>query len=571
MAQVVAHDPDSLRGSPLGRLDLLCMASGLLFSLLISYVFSHKRIFWEDELLGWLLLRDPSWRHMVAAWRTGADGGGFGFYLLGRLWLKLFGPSEISLRMYSAAALGLAFVVLWATLRHFYKLRVVFFALFNTWFFSTYIVVHMAEGRYYGLMVLSTALVTWLAMVPTRKLGRTALYLYPLTFVLHALLTTSHQLGIVFSAFLLTCTAILDRMQGRFRPALYASGVAAWLLLLPEREAIAATARVGKPHFWTTAPSFSNFVGAYTGFSAEIAIVLLLLASLTFMSLRRALLVGGIAPRQVLAKAYRARRPVWVVTAAFLLIPVAYLVEGKFGTWLFVNRYLLPVAICQVFLTAEMIELIDWPHLIPLRWQRQPRAMPIAVACFILVMLVWVFVRLKRFVIPPDNYTDALTAILPKGVPVVCEDAWTFAELIARQHNSGVDYTYLLDWPYALDPTAPLLEVTQYHLMQNWKNVGYFSGSIQYRNEFLRNHKDFLVVRAQPDPLPPNSPIVGNPLIDRFAHTPGYQVARFADLHRYYFRDVVDLVCEGGCASSPIAPPAHPLQSFMPDVPKNRR
>ncbi len=558
-----AHSNNStLRASPLNRVDLLCMLSGLLFSLLISFVFSRHRIFWEDELLGWLLLRDPSWRHMVAAWRMGADGGGFGFYLLGRVWFFLFGPSEISLRMYSAAALGMAFVVLWATLRHFYDLRVVFLALFNTWFFSTYTVVHMAEGRYYGLMVFSTALVTWLALVPTRRPGRTAAYLYPLTFLFHALLTTSHQLGVVFSASLLACTALLDRMEQRFRPGLYATGIAAWMLLWPEREAIAATARVGKPHFWTTAPSVSNFVGAYTGFSAEVACVLLALGVLVALTLRR----GAPGYRDRLRSAYRARRPVWVVTAIFLLIPFAYLVEGKIGTWLFVNRYLLPLAICQVLLTAEMIAVIEWRAYVPGSVWRNPRALPVALTCFCVLMVLWVFVRLRTFVIPPENYTDALTAMLPRGVPVVCEDAWTFSELIARQHTSGVAYTFLLDWPYAISPQAPLLEVTQFHLMQNWKAVGYFGGSIRYRDEFLQQHKSFFVVRAEPEPLPAQPVIAGNPLIDRFAATPGYEVRPYGKLHRRYFQDVVDFVCVGHCPAGSTPQAGTPVQRWMPGV-----
>ena len=133
-----------------------------------------------------------------------------------------------------------------------------------------------------------------------------------------------------------------------------------------------------------------------------------------------------------------------------------------------------------------------------------------------------------------------------------------------------MEYTYLLDWPYAVDPSAPLLEVTQFHLMQNWKNVGYFSGSIQYQDQFLLRHKSFLVVRAQPEPLPAAAIPSGNPLIDRFKHTPGYEVVPYGNLHRYYFRDVVDLVCEGSCTDSNVPQPAAPIDSWMPGVSKEQ-
>ncbi len=545
--------------SLLSPIDWMCMALGLLLSLVISYVFSHKRIFWEDEMLGWMLLRDPSWHHMVAAWKLGADGGGFGYYFTGRLWFHVFGSSEVSLRMYSAACLGLAFVVLWRIARGFYPIWVVFFALFNTWFCSTYLVVHMAEGRYYGLLTLSATLVTWLTMVATRKPRRTAAYLYPLTFLLHAFLTSSHQLGIVYSAFLLGSMVVLDRSEGRTRLGLYACASAAWLLLIPEREAIANSARVGTPHFWTVPPTFMNLVGAYTGFSAEVAIVLLLLAIALVISLRR----SPRGWRETLTCAYRARRPVWVVALTFLLIPVAYLVEGIFGTWLFVNRYLLPVTIAQVFLTAEAVCLIDWSIFVPSPLRRRAWTRPIAVVCFSLLLLSWVFGHLRRFVIPPsDNYTDVLTAMLPKGLPVVCEDAWTFAELIGRQHDSGVDYVYLLDWPYAIDPKAPRLEVTQYHLMENWRKAGYFSKSIKYRDPFLSANKEFLVINGAVDPMPTGAPRTGNPLIERFARTPGYEVRRYAVLHRDQYRDTVYLVCRMSCDDRPEL--ADPIERSFP-------
>lgn len=104
---------------------------------------------------------------------------------------------------------------------------------------------------------------------------------------------------------------------------------------------------------------------------------------------------------------------------------------------------------------------------------------------FAAFLLLWVFAHVRMFVIPPKNYTDELTALLPKGIPVICEDAWTFSELIGRQHGSGVRYTYMLDWPQSVSRKAPLLEVTQYHLMENWRKVGYFGGSIVDRDTFF--------------------------------------------------------------------------------------
>ncbi len=549
--------------SKLSRVDLLGMAAGLGFSLSLSYLFARGRIFWEDELLGWMLLRDPSWHHMVSAWKMGADGGGFGFYLTGRGWFALFGPSEISLRMYSAASLGLAFVVVWLTARHFYSIRTVAFALFNTWFFSPPIVIHMAEGRFYGLLVLSTSLVVWLTAVLSRRPGRTAIYLYPLTFLFHAMLTTSHLLGIVYSCSLLAAMIVLDRGSRRIRPALYACAAASWLLLVPERAAIIASAQVGKPHFWTTPPTLIRFVGAYTAFSAEVAGVLTLLAVGLILTLRHR--PEGV--RIILRSAFHERRPVWVVTFGLLLIPVAYLVEGWFGPSLFVNRYLLPVTLAQVLLTAEAVKLIDWHYLVPNTLRRRPWIFHVATACFLIALLGWIFGHVRLMVIPPKNYADGLTAILPKGIPVVCEDAWTFSELLAREHDSGVEYTYLLDWPWSVSPKASLLEVTQFHLMENWRKVGYFSGSIAYRDAFLRANSRFLVIRTQPNPLPPGPLEHGNPLADRFARMPGYEIKLLTPFRRDHADELIWLVCHDQCRpeSSLPKPPEVNIQPWEPE------
>ena len=531
---------------PLGRLDLLLIATGFLFSLLVALVFGYRRIFWEDEMLGWMLLRDPSWHHMVTAWRLGADGGGFAFYLTGRAWLSLFGPGEIAFRMYSAACFGLAFAVVWVIARRYYSLRVVAFSLFNVFFFSPPLVLHMAEGRFYGLLTLSVALAIAVAIYlvdhPGTLTGLAALA----TFAAHALVTTSHLLGVVYSCFLLAAQLAIDRKAGRTRPLVYLAGMASWLLLLPERTAIAASARVGKPFFWTTPPTFRRFVGVYSAFSAEIACVLFVLALLLVLTTLR--------ERQNRARtlriAYQARWPVWIVTLALLLVPLAFLVECAFGPSLFINRYLIPVSIAQVFLTAEAISLIDWrsPRLQRLRQRiARPRAALIGWCAFATALLLWDFAHLRRFTLGQPDYTASLTALLPPGVPVICEDAWTFTEVIGRQHASPVQYVYMLDWPQSLDPSAPRLEVTQFHLMENWRDAGYFSGSIVDRDAFLRTHNLFFVVHASAKEDPNGTPVIGNPLSARFARTPGYQVRPYAHLERSDVTDNIFLVCRGTC------------------------
>ena len=222
---------ETLPPPPLSVWDAAGMMGGFLFTLTVTYILSHKRIFWEDEMLGWMLLRDPSWKHMVQAWNIGADGGGFAFYLTGRAWFSIFGPSEVSFRLYTSTCFGLAFAVMWAAARRFYATGIVAFALLNSFFFSPVVVMHMTEGRFYGLEVLAAALTVWLAFHVADKKERISGPIYLAMFFTHALLTASHILGVVYSAFILLAIISVDLLRRRLRPLLYLS--AALLLAAP--------------------------------------------------------------------------------------------------------------------------------------------------------------------------------------------------------------------------------------------------------------------------------------------------------------------------------------------------
>ena len=539
--------PTSVQPLRLSWQDAAWMSLGVLLTLAISYVLGRGRIFWEDEMLGWMLLHDPSWHHMVEAWKLGADAGGFAFYLTGRAWFYVFGASEVSFRMYSGACFAAAFLVLWLVARRFYNVGTVAFALFNTFFFSPPLVLNMSEGRFYGLLMLSTALAVAVAVVPERRSRSGRLGLYALAFLTHGLLTTSHLLGVVYSVFLLAAMLMIDRVRGAMRPMLYLSVVASWFLLLPERTAIAASIQAGRPHFWITQPSFFHVLGAYGAFSAEIAAVLLLLGvaiCVTFW-------VESEREIDRLREGYRARLPIYFITAALLLVPLAFYGEGMVGQPIFISRYLLPVAIAQAMLTAEAMTLIPWrlhvSRLLPGRpmWGRTIQAL--GMASFAAALVFWIFRGVRPQVVEHRNYTDAVSAMLPKGVPVLCEDALSFTELIGRQHASGVEYMYLLDWPESVRPSAPRGEVSEYHLMENWRRAGYFGGSIEDRDAFLQQHHEFFVLHTAMGSGPETHTLVGNPLLQRFSTDPAYTVERWASIRSGKLTEAAWLVCQGVC------------------------
>lgn len=526
--------------------DYVGMSLGILLIFAITLINGRGRIFWEDETLGWVLLRDPSWLHMLRAWKLGADGGGIFFYVLGRAWFRVFGDGVLAFRLFTATTFGLAFPVLWATLRRFYSTGIVAFAVFNTLFFSPPLTMHYVEGRFYGLLMLGTALALYATVALDGLQGPVPRRWYGFTFGAHLLLTGSHVLGVVYSAFLVFALIVLDDIRGRRRPSLYAAASCSWLLLLLERTAMEATARVGKPHFWTKAPNLGQVIGAYSVFSPEILMVLLLLLLCTIATLPP----DTARLRATLLNRVQARLGIYVAGGCVLLVPIGLLLEGLIGTWLFTDRYLQPVALGVSCFTAELalcttrelrsgVFKKQWPKL-------STFAASGLAATFAVALLFWVFRHEAEYTPSVPDYTAQLTERLPKGVPVVVEDAFTFTELMSRPAGALRPYIFLLDWRYALSSEAPRMEVTQYHLMQNWKTAGYFGSNIQDRDKFLREHSEFLVVsNSILGKDPSQRPEKGNPIAAHLLVTPEYAMQRILTLDRVYRdsqRDTVWLV-----------------------------
>ncbi len=528
----------------LSRWDAAGIVGGMLLMVAVTCVIMRGRILWEDETLGWMLLHDSSFRHMVSAWQQGADGGGFTFYLTGRAWLQAFGASDLSFRLYSTTCVALAYAVTWIAARRFYRIGIVAFAVINTFFFSRSMLLHMREGRFYGLLALGVALAFALVLRLARMPRPTPARWYLAMFLVHGLLTTSHLLGVVYSGFLLGALAVLDVLERRPRPLLYLAGAASWLLLLPERSNLVASAAVGKPHFWIKAPHFGEILDVYNGLSREIALVLVAVLALAAWTLWR-------GRRGLLHEAWTERKPVYVAGAALLLVPGAFLLEGAAGgTWLFHSRYLLPVMIAIVYATAEGLHLVRTGFAAELRrqWPVGVRLLgATGVALYTALLLFWGFHHVIDFTPSARDYTTPLTALLPQGVPVVCEDAFSFTELIQRQHSSGVRYMYLLDWEQAIRPDAPALEVTQYHLMENWRKVGYYADAIEPIGSFLNTHDRFLVLHTSLKPPSSVPPEIGNPLVERFRNNGGYEVRPFAQYDRKQMVDTAWMVCRGRC------------------------
>ena len=468
--------------------DTLTGSALVIATLALSLFYSRGRIMWSDELFGWMLVTDPSLRHMLHAWNAGADGGGLFFYLLARLWLGVFGHTATALRLFSAAGVALSALFTFRTARRFFRWGIAAFCVTLLWFSSDIVLWQIMQGRFYGMLLAGVAAASYLFVLassrPTRKL-------LALTFLCHSLLVGTHPFGVLYSATIILVMIASDRFARRLRPRLYLSALSGWWILALSVTAMRNSAAVGKPHFWTTRPGLSDLGNVYSCWSLPAAIVLGAVATLFI-----ALLCLGKIPRQKISAALAANRPVLLLCIGLLSVPLFTFLISQRGTSVFVDRYLVPVVIGICLSLCQMLSLVLPPVIStassPILVRRISWALALAGVPVLAFIAVVQFPSYWQ--VPAPDLSLTLVSLLPKDLPVVVEPVDLFDQLLAFHRSSGYHFIYLLDWENVSAPESPRGEVSGYHQMEIWKHVGYFSGSIQESQTFLAQTPAFIVV-----------------------------------------------------------------------------
>jgi hypothetical protein len=478
---------------------LVCCA---VLSLVIACVVCslHKQA-WTDEVFTWRELRDPSLWHLYYAVQHGADGGMPLFYTTAWLWAKAFGTAVLTLRMYSCIAMSAALLVTWRTLRRFYGTWATAFGVLTFWGTSGLVLDENAEARFYGLFMLTVALVlnisTRLIVQPAPKLRLLVLSLFS-----QAALVLSHVLGILYGGLILLGLILSDAARRRFRPRIYLFNAAGWLALLVWLPSIRASMAVGKPHGWIGKPKLEYLFPAYLFAPFQQWFLLLerhsgdarwkmvqhLVEFSMLIALAVILLLGL---RRLLAAEQRASPDpgsALLLTGYLLLsVPLILFVLSYLITPIFVARYMLPSGIGLAIVLADFADArgSDSPAPSRLVWAGAASFLAILPVLSSLVMpplpSSWQFLDVQR-----------LDRTVPANTAVVADWADDFAKLKRYRHSLRAHYYFLLDWPAAL--AGPKPAVTSYHLLASNRDAGYYSRSIMDSDAFLCSHTDFVVL-----------------------------------------------------------------------------
>jgi hypothetical protein len=483
----------------------VCLLCCSVLSLLASCIlWSATKQAWMDEIFTWKEVTDPSLWHLFWAIQHGADGGQPLFYATAWSWARLFGASVLSLRLYSCLSMCAAFLVTWICIRHVYGLWVTAFGVLTIWGASGLLLDQNAEGRFYGLYMLTVAIAVAIylrlaaARVPTRPLLISNL-------LVQAALVLTHVLGLVYSALILSALLLFDAMEHRFRIKVYLSYAAGWLALLVWFPAIRASMAAGKPHGWIPVPTINKLYDSYLfwAYLPWLSLVQRHSSGLVFQIVRRGANLWLLLPLAIVLilglrkfssvghpTTSNQERALLLVAFALLSAPILLFLTSFVVTPVLVSRYVLPSAIGMAIVLSVFA---NWLRLaIPLPSRATCRHAAIAIVIFlvgspILSALIrgpestnWCFLDIQR-----------LRAMVPAGVPVVAGWQEDFVKLMRYPRKPESSY-FLLDWPAAL--AGPKSYVLDYHLMHSYRDAGYYSQNIQDSKSFLCSHVDFVVL-----------------------------------------------------------------------------
>ncbi len=451
---------------------LVFFTLGLFF---LSYRQSRFRMFWGDEVMGSYVLRSGSWHRFLELWHGGIDSSGFWFYVLAKPWEWICGASEISIRMFSAVGIAGSAALIWITARRFYSFLVVATAISLPYLDIACLRWQLSNGRCYGVLMASTALVIYMIVRGSENTYRMPrLPFLVATFLAYSFIAGSHILGVLFAGMLLAVQIAVDVRASSLRPKLYASALAGIVATLSfSWQNIRSTTALGKPVFWTVKPILRALYLGTDLTDSPIKWPILLLFASTFLLLRRR----------------AARDVIYLFLLACVLLHTGFVLISQVSTSIYVDRYLLPLTFGLVFLLAELLTQM-----------REVESIS-RVRCYFVFVALWVVAlsgapRPTQFYLPIYDYTNAMLADLPTGLPVVNTDVGTFVEVEYYHHGKfGRPYLFPLDDQVTRDLTNPG-GVSGFHELDNFARFKIDVPDLQPTAEILGKYPDFLVLTS---------------------------------------------------------------------------
>jgi len=487
-------------------------------SLIISCIMiSSKKFFWNDELFSYYFLADPSFSHMLGAFHDKLNNTPPLYFLLGWLWAKVFGSTELSLRLFSSLGMCIACAITWITLRRTYNFWSTSIGVLSVFCTSNLILSQNAEARMYGLFLVLCAL----GLFQYDSINRSSKFTWEVLFsntCIHAAIVNTHLFGLFYSAAIAFSLIVRDKYFKVFRPKVYLSILLSWLSLILYIPSFINQADAGNPRTWIPIPTLKDLVDvlsfselsyqkvnilSFTKFTLLLVIVLIL--SWYFLTDKN----NDVHPTQIANQNYQvinAEKSILLFAYSFIAIPILIWIISVTVKPVFLDRYLIPSVLSWSIFIAHLSSLVFFNSIFckaPLaklgisslfRGKRR--------TVFLLGLIAILLVQPITYAI--SKQTQQFPGLNDnkygyRELPIVVPFSHDFLE---RFHYSSERnrYFFILDWQVDLDPTSGLFSTQQYKHMEAWKRnyPNWFQNHIVKSEEFLDRYKQFLIL-TKPD------------------------------------------------------------------------
>ena len=467
-------------------------------------IVSDKKYFWNDELYSYYLLADQSFTHMLVAFHDKINNTPPLYFLLGWVWGKIFGSTELSLRLFSSVGMCVACVIVWITLRRTYNFWSAAIGVLSVFCTSSLVLSQNAEARMYGLFLT----VCSLGLLQYDSLNRSSKHtwgtLLPNTCV-HAAIVNTHIFGLFYSGAIAFSLIVRDRYFNFFRPKIYLSIVLSWLSLALYLPSFLNQADAGNPRTWVPIPRSKDLVDLLSlSSSSFVNIYVLLLLSLAsglhFLVCKSNDTSFAQATKQKHSN-LSTQISLLIFAYAFLAVPVFVWIISRTIKPIFWERYMIPSALSWSILLAYLSSrLISTPVL------SKEISNKLGIPGFFIATrrAVFLLVLTAILLVHPISYARNLS---PEQLPGANDNKYGYSDLpivtqfshdfIQRIHYSRERdrYFFILDWQAALDSASGLFPPQEYKhmdaLKRNYPEV--FQNTIT-SEDFLSKHNRFLVL-----------------------------------------------------------------------------
>jgi len=335
---------------------ILFPALAILSLVLACVIMSAKKFFWYDELLTFYLVTDRSLFHMLEALANGAETGQPLYFVLTWFWAKLFGGSELSLRLFSCAGVCAAYVLIYVILYRTHGLWPSFLGTLAVFCGSSLVLYTAnAEARFYGLYLFLCALAIFLYYRACIK-EEVSNKLLVSSALVHGGLVLTHPYGFVYSAIFVLSLLLRDAYFKIFRPKLYLFSFLGWLAFLLWIKGYIHQLFIVEEDFWAQRPHLNELADVYLFGIHCLPILIVGIIGMLYLSRRCRSFDGGGVPLQQKVYPGRPELNLSLYLLAYLLfIPplLAYFFSQIFRSFFHI-RYFMPSVMSWAFLLAYL-------------------------------------------------------------------------------------------------------------------------------------------------------------------------------------------------------------------------